>query len=218
MVSAPLGATLEILERCANARDRAAELVVDVASVKAPLVPFVGRVPSFVPTHPLAGAESSGPAFSRADLFVGRPWAYVPTGDAPLDARAAEFITGMGATPIPLDAAQHDRVVALTSHVPQLLSTLLAAALGGENDPMIARLHGPGLESMLRLARSAWPMWAPIVAANDASIAGGLRALAVAIASVAEAVEGDDAPALAALFRQANAFAAELDGVERSGC
>lgn len=217
VVAAPLGATIEILERCASAPDGRTKLVIDVASVKAPLVRFVGRVADFVPTHPLAGAEQSGPAASRADLFVNRPWAYVPTADDRLDARAAAFIRAMGAHPVPLDAALHDRVVALTSHVPQLLSTLLAAVLADENDPRIADLHGPGLESMLRLARSEWSTWAPIVAANSGSIATGLRALASSAVAAADAVDAGDGGALAALFQRANAFAAKLDIVENDG-
>ncbi|HXP94202.1 MAG TPA: prephenate dehydrogenase/arogenate dehydrogenase family protein [Candidatus Binatia bacterium] len=216
-VAAPLEATLEILERCASSPPGRTLLVIDVASVKVPLQPFVQRVHGFVPTHPLAGAERSGPAASRADLFDERPWAYVPTGDAQLDARAVDFIIGMGARPVALDAARHDRVVALTSHVPQLLSTVLAAGLAGEDDPLIAQLYGPGLESMLRLARSAWPMWSSIVAANGPAIAPGLRALAAAIAAVADRIDAGDMAELEALFERANALAARLDIGERDG-
>jgi prephenate dehydrogenase len=210
-----LDATLAILERCACAPAERATLVLDVASVKAPLVPFVGRVRNFVPTHPLAGAESSGAAAARPDLFVERPWAYVPT-DGALDARAVAFIRSMGAHPVALEAELHDRVVALTSHVPQLVSTALAAVLAAEADPALARLHGPGLESMLRLARSRWPMWAPIVAANGGSIANGLRSLAGALAAAADAVSAGDEAELADLFERANAFAAALDAPKLS--
>jgi prephenate dehydrogenase len=215
VVAAPLGATLEILELCAGAPSEKTSLVLDVASVKAPLVPFIERVHGFVPSHPLAGAESSGPAASRADLFEGRPWIYVPTGDAKLDALAADFIIAMGARPVALDALRHDRVVALTSHVPQLISTVLAASLAGEEDPLIAQLYGPGLESMLRLARSGWPIWSPVVAANGQAIAPGMRALAEAIAVAADRIEAGDASALETLFAAANEMVARLDAPRR---
>jgi prephenate dehydrogenase len=217
VVAAPLGAALEILDLCAAAPSGKTNLVLDVTSVKVPLVPFIQRVHGFVPSHPLAGAESSGPAASRADLFEGRPWIYVPTGDAKLDALAADFIITMGALPVALDAVRHDRVVALTSHVPQLLSTALAAGLGDEEDPLIAQLYGPGLESMLRLARSGWPIWSPVIAANGQAIAPGLRALAAAITATADRIDAGDASALETLFEAANEMVARLDAGPRRG-
>ncbi|HXF33145.1 MAG TPA: prephenate dehydrogenase/arogenate dehydrogenase family protein [Candidatus Acidoferrales bacterium] len=211
VVAAPLEATLEILEQCAGREPDGVRLIVDVASVKAPLLPFVARVRGFVPTHPLAGGEGSGPRASRADLFAGRPWAYVPAGDERLDALAVAFIASMCARPVALDAAHHDRVVALTSHVPQLLSTILAAELAGHDDASIAELYGPGLESMLRLARSGWPMWSSLVAANAGSIARGLRALAGSATAAADRIEAGDFSELQALFERANAFTERLD-------
>jgi prephenate dehydrogenase len=210
VVAAPLDATLTILERCSGAPPKAA-LIVDVASVKAPLLPFVARLAGFVPTHPLAGAEQSGPAASRDDLFIGRPWAYVPSGDPLLEGRVLQFIRAMGAEPFAVEAERHDRIVALTSHVPQMLSTVLGATLGAREEPLLSELHGPGLESMVRLARSAWPMWRPVVKANAPLIAEGLRRIAEAIDAVAANVEADDDGALEAWFEQANRFVKRLD-------
>lgn len=214
VVAAPLEETVRVLDEAARRGLRGPALVVDVASVKGPVAPFAGRVAGFVPTHPLAGAEGSGPATSRADLFAGRAWAYVPTGNPELDARAAAFIGEMGAHPFPVDALRHDRIVALTSHVPQLLSTALANVLAADADPAAATLHGPGLESMLRLARSPWPMWEPILAANRTSVASGLRSLAETLGDAARALERGDGTALGALFERANAFAAQLEARE----
>lgn len=210
VVAAPLAATLEILEECAAAPHGSAQLIVDVASVKRPLVPFLGRVRDFVPTHPLAGAETAGLGGSRADLFVDRPWAFVASGDPTADEHARAFITTMGAYPVELDAETHDRVVALTSHVPQLLSTVLAARLSFRGEPEVTQLYGPGLESMLRLARSPWPMWSGILRANAPAVAAELRELAAALTSAAETMESGDAAALETFFKQANAFMERL--------
>jgi prephenate dehydrogenase len=201
IIAVPLAATLEILQAC----------IADVASVKMPLLPFVSRLHGFVPTHPLAGAESSGASASRADLFANRPWVYVPTGNAERDRRAVAFITAMGAQPFALDAERHDRIVALTSHLPQVLSTVLASMMTAQTDPAVARLHGPGLESMLRLARSGWSMWSPILSANAQPIAKSLRSFAESLAAVADRLDADETAPLEAVFEQANAFAAQLD-------
>jgi prephenate dehydrogenase len=212
IIAVPLAATLEILQACiAGGFGPVPELVVDVASVKMPLLPFVSRLHGFVPTHPLAGAESSGASASRADLFANRPWVYVPTGNAERDRRAVAFITAMGAQPFALDAERHDRIVALTSHLPQVLSTVLASMMTAQTDPAVARLHGPGLESMLRLARSGWSMWSPILSANAQPIAKSLRSFAESLAAVADRLDADETAPLEAVFEQANAFAAQLD-------
>jgi prephenate dehydrogenase len=183
--------------------------------VKLPLLPFVSKLPRFVPTHPLAGAERSGPEAAREDLFVERPWVYVPVRDE-LDEQARIFIASMGARPVPLDAARHDRIVALTSHLPQLLSSLLADLLSSQEDPAIAELYGPGLESMLRLARSPWAMWSPVLEANASHVVPALSALADRIRSGGAQLEHGNREALALLFERANEFVARLVGNEET--
>ncbi|HTA40053.1 MAG TPA: prephenate dehydrogenase/arogenate dehydrogenase family protein, partial [Candidatus Acidoferrales bacterium] len=81
-----------------------AELVIDVASVKAPIVAAAHGVANFVATHPMAGSERSGASSARADLFEGRPWLYVPPGHAELEAIARGFIESMGGVPGAVDA------------------------------------------------------------------------------------------------------------------
>lgn len=207
VIAAPLDATLRLLEATAS-RPSGPQLVLDVASVKAPLVPFAGRA-RFVPTHPLAGAERSGPEAARADLFVDRPWVYVPVREE-LDAAARAFIESMGARPVALEAARHDRIVALTSHLPQLLSSLLADLLSSQEDPAIAQLYGPGLESMLRLARSPWSMWAPILSANSEQLGPVLQAFSDRVRTAGIQLDRADLAAVALLFEHANAFVARL--------
>lgn len=174
-IAAHVAGTVRELERLRQSPPRKARLIVDVSSVKAPIVRASLGVSHFVATHPMAGRECSGPGAARGDLFEGRPWLYVPSGEPELDARAAAFISEFGATPVAVDADEHDRAVALTSHVPQLLATVFAGRLKGRN---LEAYAGPAAREFLRLARSSSAMWHDIVDANREHIARELRAFA----------------------------------------
>ena len=122
----------------------------------------------FVPTHPMAGRELSGPDGARSDLFEGRAWAITPHGKADERALAATkaFISTMGAVAYLMSAQEHDRQVAMTSHLPQLLASALAGILVEPLD-----LAGQGLRDMTRLANSDIAMWQPVLAGNSEMIA-----------------------------------------------
>jgi prephenate dehydrogenase len=111
--------------------------------------------------HPMAGSEQRGLAAARGDLFAGKRW-FVDR-DEPL---VRGVIEACGATMEVVDAAEHDRAVAMTSHLPQLLSTALAAYASDVD----LRFAGSGLRTFLRLASSDASVWAPIFAANRANI------------------------------------------------
>ena len=183
-------------------------LIIDVGSVKAPVVRAAAGIPGFIGTHPLAGSTRSGPAGALGSLFHGRPWAYVPTEDALACERLLEFIKAMGARPVPIGAEEHDRIVALTSHLPQTLSIVLATFLGeSAAATQVRALAGPGLESMTRLAQSPFPMWRGIYAENGHNLVAALKAVASLIESLVESGDGVDATILEQYFTQANAFA-----------
>jgi prephenate dehydrogenase len=118
----------------------------------------------FVAGHPLAGSEQSSFAAARADLFEGKPWFL----DAE-DPRVDELVRDCGAIPERVDAAEHDAAVALTSHLPQVLSTALAAHLDGHAE--LLRFAGSGLATFLRLAGSEATVWKPVLEANREQIA-----------------------------------------------
>ncbi|HVA33509.1 MAG TPA: prephenate dehydrogenase/arogenate dehydrogenase family protein, partial [Candidatus Baltobacteraceae bacterium] len=120
VIAAPPEATMAEVQRLRSGAAPRATLIVDVASVKAPVVEAANGMKAFVATHPIAGSERSGVRAARADLFERRTWAYVPTGDTRLDARARAFITSLGAAAFAVDAHEHDRIVALTSHLVQV--------------------------------------------------------------------------------------------------
>jgi prephenate dehydrogenase len=138
-----------------------APVVTSVCSVMAPLRAVAGE--NFVAGHPLAGSHERGLAAARADLFEGRRW-FVDREHETVD----QLIAGCGAKRELVDAGTHDDTLALTSHLPQILSTALAAyAERSGADPSFA---GSGLRTFLRLAASDASVWTPVLAENRAAI------------------------------------------------
>jgi len=161
-----------------------------LAAVRAPLITSVCGVMAplrsvaddrFIAGHPLAGSAAHGIASARADLFEGATW-FIDRDDATV----REIIAACGANAEVVDADEHDRALALTSHLPQILSTALAAYLHDQQIDL--RFAGPGLRTFLRLAGSEASVWTPILDANREN----LRPHAEAIAEIVRAiVEGD---------------------------
>ncbi len=174
VIAAHINGTIAHLERLRVAPPRNARLVIDVSSVKAPIVAAARGVKHFVATHPMAGSERSGPAAAKRGVFEGKTWLYVPTGDRELDWRAVDFIGAFGAIPFEIKADEHDRIVAFTSHLPQILATLFARSGKTGTDAYM----GPTAKELLRLSRSSDAMWHDILQHNRENIARELRALA----------------------------------------
>lgn len=161
---------------------RTGALVTDAGSTKTEIVNqarvLAGRAP-FLGGHPMAGKERRGAAYASAGLFKSRTWILTPTEPGQLDTPiAAEFVTWIrkiGAVPVSLSPEEHDRVVALTSHLPQLLSTALAATLAERlTAPEHLLAAGPGLADMTRLAGSSYEIWRDILSTNSGSIDAAL--------------------------------------------
>jgi prephenate dehydrogenase len=176
----------------------------DVASVKAgPLAAARALgcdLARYVPGHPLAGRERSGPAAARADLFHGRPWALCPAAETTPRAVACvtSLVTACGAEPVTAAADEHDRWVALVSHAPHVVASAMAARLASAPDGALA-LAGQGLRDVTRIAAGDTALWTQILLANAAGVsevlalvADDLRQAAAALAD-AEAAAGDPA-------------------------
>ncbi|WP_413805982.1 prephenate dehydrogenase [Streptomyces sp. OE57] len=166
----------------------------DVASVKAgPERAVLARAPEpsrYVGGHPLAGRERSGPLAARAELFRGRPWALTPhrlTSRAALD-RGLELAELCGAAPVVMRSREHDEVVALTSHVPHLLASVMAARLrdGPAGMPLLA---GQGLRDVTRIAAGDPRLWSDILRSNAAAMAGVVKELRADLARVATVLD-----------------------------
>ena len=135
---------------------------------------------SFVAGHPLAGSEKSGLAAARGDLFHGKPW-FIDRDEQ----LVADIIDACGARAERVSAEEHDRAMALTSHLPQLLSTALASAIGERE---LERFAGSGLKTFLRLAESDPAVWMPVLTANRDNIAPHIDELARALRAI---LDGD---------------------------
>ncbi|MBC5809303.1 MAG: prephenate dehydrogenase/arogenate dehydrogenase family protein, partial [Candidatus Eremiobacteraeota bacterium] len=203
VLAMPVEATVATLERWSK-RPLAAGLILDTASVKVAVARAGQALAAFVGTHPVAGSERSGPAAGRADLFEGRAWAY--DGDRAPDAVSAarRFIAELGARPFAIDPATHDRLIALTSHLPQVVAVALACRLAERLDEAgVYDLCGPGIRSTARLAASSWDMWEGILAVNATTIAQEVRATAAILTEVAGSLEGGDMQSLRQRFSRA---------------
>ncbi|MCX4773503.1 prephenate dehydrogenase [Streptomyces sp. NBC_01260] len=167
----------------------------DVASVKggprrelealgADLTPYIG-------THPMAGKERSGPLAATADLFEGRPWVLTPTRDTDTEVLnlALELVALCRAVPVVMDADAHDRAVALVSHTPQLISSMVAARLE-EADETAVRLCGQGIRDVTRIAASDPRMWVEILSANPGPVADVLAGVAADLEETVRALRG----------------------------
>jgi prephenate dehydrogenase len=160
-------------------------LVTSICSLMGPL--RRAATGEFIAGHPMAGTEKHGPEAARADMFHDTVW-YIDR-DHPL---VRELIETCGAKAEIIDADEHDREVALGSHLPQILSTALAAYL---HDKRV--ISATGLRTFLRLAGSSAEMWKPLIADNRDNIAPHADAVA---RIVREMLDGDPSEA----FRKAN--------------
>lgn len=171
----------------------------DVASTKARIVGEAERagcdLGSYVPGHPIAGRELSGPLAARADLFAGRPWAVCPhPATGPVAVRAVtELVALCGAECRLLAPDLHDRVVAAVSHAPHLVSAALAARFAAADEVTLS-LAGKGLRDTTRIATGAAGLWSDILEHNAESVAAVLDAVVRDLAAAAAALRG---PALA---------------------
>lgn len=193
VIAAHIAGTIAEIERLRFTQPHEARLIIDVSSVKAPIVQAARGLTNFVGTHPMAGRERSGPAAAARDVFEGKTWLYIPTGDRELDWRAVEFIGAFGAIPVEADAVEHDRIVAVTSHLPQIFATLFAARLS-RPEVQLDAFMGPTAKELLRLSRSSMHMWRDILSANRENIGVELRALARDLEEAAAALESERLP------------------------
>ncbi|CAH0169915.1 prephenate dehydrogenase [Microbacterium sp. Bi128] len=193
-------------------------VVTDVASVKLdPLRTLRSRgvdLTHYIGSHPMAGRERGGAISARADIFVGRPWVVCRDGET--SARDLSLVEGLaldlGATLIEMTPEEHDESVALMSHVPQLVASLLAGRFVTAPDGSL-RLAGQGVRDTTRIAASAPELWVQILGANSAPVVEVLDQLAADLTDVAEALREPDAPGarrtVADTIRRGN------EGVER---
>ena len=170
-------------------------ILMDIGSVKTtPLLEvstIEGLLSRFCGTHPMAGREVSGAVSARADLFLDRAWIITPTSETSAAAKAMvlDVIAACGAQPVEMSAEDHDERVALISHLPQTISSLLAAQLSNSNPEALA-LAGGGLRDTVRIAGSDPKLWGEILDANEAALLPLLISLQSDLSALISAASG----------------------------
>ncbi len=195
----------------------AARAYTDVASTKGGLqraLAAAGADPAtFVGGHPLAGSERSGPTAARGDLFEGRPWVLTPSTTSTPDTLAlvSELVRLCQASAVVMDPDAHDRAVALVSHAPQVLASLVGARLVGAPDDAV-RLAGQGVRDVTRIAASDARLWTEILAGNATAVADVLDAVARDLDVVRGALREGEGGQVTAALHAGNAGRARLPG------
>jgi prephenate dehydrogenase len=206
IVATPAGEVPAVARRLLGDGARRADLVVtDVCGVKASVVAAVDH-PRFIGGHPMAGSEQAGLDGADPELFTGAAWVLTPTAATDLDAFAAvqAMVGSLGADVVALSPADHDRLVAMVSHVPHLVAATLmnAAARGAEEDAALLRLAAGGFRDMTRVAAGQPGIWPDVCAENAEAITAALDLLLADLAEMRRAVaEGDRAGLLSVLER-----------------
>ena len=155
--------------------------------------------------HPLAGRETAGPAAATADLFLGRPWVLCPSDrTAPAVTDAVRALAGdCGAEPLVLSPADHDRTVALVSHLPQVAASAVAARLA-TGSAGAAEVSGPGLQDTTRIAASDPGLWVEVLLGNGEYVAPLVRELARDLERLADALDQSTASVVRDLLERGN--------------
>jgi prephenate dehydrogenase len=198
VLATPVGGIVELMEKLGPYLSPET-LLTDVGSTKCTIVRAAENIfgadvaRRFLGGHPMAGKENSGIEFADPELFKGAVWFLTPptTQKPQSGSKIAQFsslIRKLGATIISLDAVEHDRLCAWISHVPQMISTALAAALVeeyGENAPLL-EAGGRALREMTRIASSPYSMWRDIAITNKEQISDALLKLEQELAHIRE--------------------------------
>ena len=202
VVAVPPGSTAQVIVQRLNDDQR--NTVTDTASIKrevqqevermldAPSSASHGRaerITRYVGGHPLAGRERGGPQRAHPAMFAGRAWVLTPNAEvSPATLENARWlVTECGATPVTMSAAEHDDALAVTSHLPQLLASALAARLAMQPDPVL-QLSGQALRDMTRIAAADPSLWADIATGNALPLAEAIEGLTTSLRDVAAAL------------------------------
>ncbi|MCA8913400.1 MAG: bifunctional chorismate mutase/prephenate dehydrogenase [Planctomycetes bacterium] len=208
--------TIELLPALAD--DTPVEATVtDVSGIKEPVAKAAEEAfkspsaPHFVGGHPMAGKAASGFENSDPELFEGRPWVLTPTPHDPVDKmrRLSILIESVGAHVELLSPSEHDRTMAVVSHLPQLMSVALMLTAGGRD----ADVAGPALREMTRLAASPASLWNRLVGRLRKEVIGELQRAQSYLTELEMAINFEEP--LDKWFDRANKLRAELEADEQ---
>lgn len=205
VICTPIASVSDLALRALRAAPNA--VVTDTASIKAAIaatsLPALDA-PRFVPGHPMGGSERSGPEHAAPSLVDDIVWVLTPTAASdPVQVdRLAGWIGRIGARVVRMTAERHDRLVALISHLPQVVSTALMALVATEEtgEPEILLLAAGGFRDLTRLAASDPALWSEILRANADQITAALDLYVDRLVALRQDIANGDAEALERIF------------------
>jgi prephenate dehydrogenase len=211
VLAAPVRQNIVLLKRVVTHVSPSA-VITDVGGTKRSIVDAAAALQSpatFVGGHPLGGGARGGFEFATAGLFARRPWIFTPGRDSEeAVVRLSAFVTGLGAHPTTMTAAEHDRLMALISHLPQLAATALMEAVGRAATGAGLKMAGQGLVDTTRLASSPADVWRDICVTNADEIRSALDLLIDRLSEMRADLER--AEVIDAVFNDAAHWRAEL--------
>lgn len=197
VLATPVGNIIDLIERIGPLVSPEA-LITDVGSTKVEIMSRARDVfgtdvaKRFLPGHPMAGKEHGGIEHADASLFTEAVWLITPYPAQHLaEMNIAEYIAlveSTGARVLSFDPAEHDRICALVSHLPQMISTAFASTLVDElgDDPQAGAIGGRALREMTRIAHSPYSMWRDIALTNSKNLQDALLKLEQKLAHIRE--------------------------------
>ena len=217
VLAAPVRQNIVLLKRVAAYASKTA-VVTDVGGTKRTIIGAAAALPqsvTFVGGHPLGGGARGGFEFATAALFNRRPWVFTPPADAERTpgvrdavARLSAFVSGLGALPTTMTAEEHDRLMSLISHLPQLAATALMEVVGRAATGGGLKMAGQGLVDTTRLASSPADVWRDICVTNADEIRAALDLLIERLSEMRADLER--AEVIDAVFTDAANWRAEL--------
>ncbi|MDQ6740905.1 MAG: prephenate dehydrogenase [Actinomycetota bacterium] len=223
VVAAPPDVTAAVVAAALGNYPQAA--VIDIASVKAGILAELRELPGvteadlsrYVGTHPMAGSERSGPVAARGELFTSTPWVLCPSelSCAAAVKTAHSLAIDLGSVVFRFTPDEHDEAVALVSHLPQIMASLVASRL--QDSPAHAlSLSGNGLRDVTRIAASNPAMWVQILGANAAKLVDVMHGVRDDLNRLIATLEAPTAPGarldIAQLISEGNAGQARIPG------
>jgi prephenate dehydrogenase len=196
IVATPVGEILSTVVAIA-AHAKPGVVVTDVGSTKQTIVAeaerLLGGGRSFVGGHPMAGTEGEGISSARSDLFDGALWILTPTSQTDSEAYRAvnTLVTRIGARTLALEPQEHDRLVALVSHVPYAMATALMALAARESDERLFRVAAGSFRDVTRTAGSNPRVWRDIFATNREALIEELDGFTDLLQTIRDAVAAD---------------------------
>lgn len=213
-LSVPVGAMGTVMETIAPAL-KAGCTVTDAGSTKEAICRLAAELlpdrVKFIGGHPMAGTERQGPLYADATLFEGTTYLLCPgnVDDETLDA-FMNLITTIGAEPIIVDANEHDRLLAYSSHLPHLTAVVLSNALAESNIDGLAQFGAGGLRDTTRIAGGSVEMWRDIFSENRRYLLAAAKELRSILDETIGAIEDEDVEEIERLLGSAHRFRAHL--------